>query len=93
MNEGWHREDYLVLFTEDEEILLASERYGNGAILRGYQVIGLRGWDGFIVQRPDGKTSAVPTVPCDAGLLRPFDLPPPATELASDERFIGKLKW
>jgi hypothetical protein len=29
MNQGWHREDFLVLFTGEEEILLASERCGN----------------------------------------------------------------
>ena len=92
MKEGWHGEDYLVLFT-DKEIQVESERYGISAMLPGYQVIGLRGWDDFIVQGPDGEVSTVPTVPCDAGLLRPFHLPPPLSELASDDRFKGRLKW
>lgn len=92
MKEGWFGEDYLVLFT-DEEIRLASERYGISAVLPGYQIIGLRGWDDFIVQRPNGEVFTVPTVPCDAGLLRPFHLPLPGFELRSDQRFNGMLKW
>ena len=92
MKEGWHGEDYLVLFTV-QEAQRASERYGIAAMLPGYHVVGLRGWDDFIVQGGDGEIFTVPTVPCDAKHLAPYHLPAWTVELASDERFTGKLKW
>jgi hypothetical protein len=49
MREGWYQEDYLILFDEPESAA-ASDRYKISQTLPGYQIIGLRGWDGFIVR-------------------------------------------
>ncbi len=92
MREGWHGEEYLVLFAA-QEALWASERYKISAMLPGFRVVGLRGWDDFIVQAPDGEIFTVPTVPCDAKQLTPYHLPSSTSELACDERYKGKLKW
>jgi hypothetical protein len=92
MREGWNNNDYLILFDEDE-IREASEKYSISALLPGHEVVGLRGWDDFIVRDREGQTSTVPTIPVDAKYLAPFQLPDPSRELQTDERFLGKIKW
>lgn len=64
MIEGWAGDDYLMLFSTDEA-KAASERYGIADLLPGYRIIGLRGWDNFIVADQTGGTFTLPTVPCD----------------------------
>ena len=71
MVEGWQQNDYLILFDE-EESSLASIRYGLAQALPGFNIVGLRGWDDFIVRDQDGNTFTVPTVPCDADGLKPY---------------------
>ena len=92
MIEGWQEEDYLILFNE-EEAWFASTRYQIEGLLPGFQVLGLRGWDEFIVRGPEGSTYAVPTVPCISSELVPFRLPDESTQLVEDNRFTGKIKW
>jgi hypothetical protein len=41
MTEGWNGDDYLMLFSADEAEA-ASERYGIGALLPGYRIVGDR---------------------------------------------------
>jgi hypothetical protein len=64
MKEGWVGDVYLILFGESEVANL-SELYGFSEMLPGYQVLGLRGWDDFIVQDSEGRTCFIPTVPLD----------------------------
>jgi hypothetical protein len=92
MNEGWHGDDYLILFTE-LEVAGASDRYGISTLLPGYEIIGLRGWDDFIVRDSAGRTYSVPTVPVEFQYLSPFAVPDEEPRLRSDARFSGKIKW
>jgi hypothetical protein len=92
MTEGWCGDDYLILFT-DSEAASASERYAIDQMLPGYQVIGLRGWDDFILRDSAGSLHSVPTVPADFQRLAPFVMPDGAAALHADERFRGKIKW
>ena len=91
MIEGWDGDDYLLLFS-GEEVQSASEGYGIATLLPGYRIVGLRGWDDFIVQDKNGDTFTVPTVPCDLEYLAQFRVPS-AQELVADARFAGKVKW
>ena len=92
MNEGWHGDDYLILFAESE-IGLATDRYGISKQLAGFQLLGLRGWDDFIVQDSAGHTFSIPTVPIDPQYLEPFHIPAGKAALQYDARFAGKIKW
>jgi hypothetical protein len=92
MNEGWLGEDYLILFDESE-VAAASDRYEISQLLHGCQVIGLRGWDDFILQDSAGRTYSVPTVPTDPKYLSPFPLPEVGAKLIPDPRFSGRIKW
>lgn len=91
MTEGWRGDDYFVLFS-GSEVLEQSDRYGIAEILPGFRVLGLIGWDDFIVQDAAGATFKIPTVPCDPQYLEPLQLPDPE-KLQADSRFRGKIKW
>ena len=92
MREGWYEGEYFILFAEDEASL-ASDQYGIAGALPGFQIVGLRGWDDFIVRDQSGGIFTVPAVPCDAKYLRAFPRPPAASQLAEDARAAGKIKW
>jgi hypothetical protein len=92
MTEGWYGDDHLILFDE-AEVASASDRYAISEFLPGYRVIGLRGWDDFILQDATGRTYSVPTVPAIAEYLSPYTLPQAGSTLAPDDRFEGKIKW
>src|SRR6267142_1069972 len=92
MREGWHGEDYLVLFDESE-VAAASERYEVLRLLPGFKVLGLRSWDDFVVRNATGQTYMVPTLPLDTQHLSSFSVPDGETTLQSDGRFTGKVKW
>ena len=92
MREVWHGADYLVLFDE-AEVGAASERYEVLRLLPGFKVLGLRGWDDFIVRNATGQTYSVPTLPLDTQYLSPFSVPEGETVLHPDGRFTGKVKW
>ncbi len=92
MIEGWHHDDYLVLFGE-EELATASERYRIAQWLPGFTVVGLRGWDDFIVRDQEGRHFTVPTVPADPEHLVPFGTPARGADLRHDPRFTGRIKW
>lgn len=92
MNEGWHGDDYLILFAESE-IAEISERYAISEFLPGFQIVGLRGWDDFIVRDPHGNSYSVPTVPLDSQQLAPLSVSNAAATLEPDSRFKGKIKW
>jgi hypothetical protein len=92
MREGWHNDDYLILFDQGE-IPVVSSRYAISQLLPGYQIVGLCGWDDFIVQDEVGHTYSTPAVAPDLRRLSPFVLPSDRTVLKGDDRFVGKIKW
>ena len=91
MIEGWASDDYLMLLSTDEA-KAASERYGIADLLPGYRIIGLRGWDDFIVEGQNGDSFTLPTVPCEAGELARHHVPA-CDKLIADDRFTGRVKW
>jgi len=92
MIEGWHGDDYLILF-DQAEISLATTRYAITEWLPGFEIIGLRGWDDFIVRNSQDQTYTIPTVPLDSKLLEGFELPRQLPSLESNLQFRGKIKW
>ena len=92
MREGWYGDDYLILFDESES-LSASEHYEITQFLPGYRVIGLRGWDDFILRDSNGATYTVPTLPSITAYLEPYGLPSAGSTLTPDDRFQNKIKW
>jgi len=92
MNEGWLGDDYLILFDE-AEVAVASDRYAISQLLPGYQVLGLRGWDDFILRDSAGQTYSVPTVSVNTKYLSPFNLPETKLSLRPDPSFSGRIKW
>jgi hypothetical protein len=90
MIEGWSGDDYIVLF--DRDALGFEQAYGWAALLPGYRLVGMLGWDDFIVEDSAGRQFTVPTVPVLARDLRPVDLQGLAS-LVTDPRVSGKVKW
>lgn len=91
MQEGWLNDNYLILFS-DAELEDISQRYAITHLLPGYTIVGLWGWDDFIVQDPSGNTYTIPTLPLDKRYLKDFRLPEPVS-LETDNRYQGKIKW
>lgn len=92
MREGWVGDDYLILFETDEQ-QVASAKYSIPELLPGYRLLGLRGWDDFIVEDDAGHLFTVPTVPAITAHLNPFRLPRVDQVWMADERLRGKIKW
>jgi hypothetical protein len=92
MNEGWdNNEEYLVIFSKKESND-KTQQYKLALYLPGYSIVGLKGWDDFIVVNQAGNLFTVPTVPLTSEYLEEFSLPSQYS-LAADERFQGKIKW
>ena len=89
MNEGWYADECLILFVETD-ISTVADRYAISLSLPGYQILGLRSWDDFIVRDPMLRVYTVPTIPMDSQYLSPFILPEPGSVLGPDARFAGK---
>jgi hypothetical protein len=92
MTEGWHDDEYLVLFSEDE-VDPMTECYGLKHFIDGFRIIGLRGWDDFILQDASAKSFTMPTVPIALEYLQPFTLVIDSSKIRPDLRFTGKVKW
>jgi hypothetical protein len=92
LQEGWRADDYLILFSE-AEVPSTSNRYEISKFLPGYQIIGLCGWDDFILRDSLGKTYCVPTIPLDRKYVESYPSPDPSQPLEFDERYCGKIKW
>ena len=91
MTEGWHGDEYLVIFSQEQSSVMA-EKYQLARVLPGFLLVGLLGWDDFIVMRPDGVMLKLPTVPMNLVHASPYALPEQLA-LEPDERFTGKVKW
>jgi hypothetical protein len=92
MTEGWNGDDYIILFAESERATVEN-RYAFSTLLPGFRLLGLRGWDDFIVQDAVGCTYSIPTVPLDVQYLAPYAAHELEANLSPDSRFVGKIKW
>jgi hypothetical protein len=92
MLEGWQGDDYLILFDEAESADF-SAKYEIGKYLAGYLIVGLKGWDDFLVMGPDGTLATVPTVPLTAEYLAPLEIPIDPGQIEPDSRYAGTVKW
>ncbi len=93
MLEGWYNEDYWSLCEDQKEAELLTSTYGLADYLPGFFIVGLKGWDDFILCDGEGQYFSVPTVPLERGSLAPFSFPEASLRLESDDRFTGKIKW
>ena len=92
MKEGLLGNDYLILFDE-AEVAPFTASYGIEQYVAGVSIVGLRGWDDFIVVDQKRKIFTVPSVPLLQKYLQPFQLPVDLGALQADARFTGKIKW
>lgn len=93
MREGWCNDDYWSLCEDQDEAKHLTVKYGLAEYLPGYFIIGLKGWDNFILADLEGHHFLAPTVPLERATLAPFRFPAESLRLVSDDRFTGKIKW
>lgn len=93
MIQGWHDDDYLILFENESDALEAGQQYGIPHRLPGYSLIGLRSWDDFLIIDSDGVVWTVPTVPALPEDLEKFDSEIDLSKLTPDENFTDRIKW
>jgi hypothetical protein len=92
MHEGWINNEYIVLF-DTAETASATQAYGLDSILIGFSIVGIRGWDEFIVRDSTGQLFSIPTVPLDAKYLAPVQVTFDESALIFDQQLSGKMKW
>ena len=92
MKEGWHGEDYWVMCEDQQEAERLTASYGISQYLPGYFIVGLKGWDDFILCDRNARYFTVPSVPLDSTELKTFQIPD-SLQLESDDRFTKKIKW
>lgn len=92
MIEGWHDDEYVVLFDESEAIGLTA-RYDIDTYLAGWVIVGLLGWDDFIVKGNDGRYATVPTVPLAKEHIAQLKFAIDTGRIVPDDRFRGRVKW
>lgn len=94
MIQGWHNDAYLILFDDQLEELTMTERYSVSSFLPGFTVLGLTGWDHFILRDSAGACHTVPTVPLTKQYLKPFTFNFDYLDaLIPDGRVTDKIKW
>lgn len=93
MREGWYNDEYWTLCENQNEAEHLTAIYGVTDYLPGYYIVGLRGWDDFILADREGQHFLVPTVPLEQASRTPFCFPTEPLRLASDDRFTKKIKW
>lgn len=93
MREGWYNDDYWSMCEDQKEAEHLTAIYGLGEYLPDYFIVGLKGWDDFILCDREGKHFLVPTVPLERASLATFRFPAQFLRLESDDRFTGKIKW
>jgi hypothetical protein len=93
MREGWCNDDYWSLCEDQKEAEQLTAIYGLADYLPGYFIVGLKGWDDFILCDREGEHFVVPTLPLERGSLAPFRFPAESLRLEPDDRFTKKIKW
>ncbi len=93
MIQGWLGDDYLMLFDNQAEATSFANRYGFTERLPGYTMVGLCGWDDFILSDSEGRLHLVPTVPLLPDRITVHELKLDLASLQPDPRFTGRIKW
>jgi len=93
MREGWCNDDYWALCEDQKEAEYLTALYGLMEYLPGFVIVGVKGWDDFILANRESQYFLVPTVPLETGSLAPFRFPAEKLKLESDDRFTKKIKW
>jgi hypothetical protein len=91
MLEGWSGDEYYTLFDQSDYLFL-TEEYGVEALLPGYSVVGLIGWDDFLLLR-DGNYFTCPTVPIVTQYVVRFAMSQLPSHLHPDHNLAGRCKW
>jgi hypothetical protein len=92
MKEGWHNDEYFIIFDRDESTQLTTA-YGLPAFLPGYKLLALRSWDDLVILSPSDEVFTCPSVHAVNKYFEPFDMPVLPTELKADKRYAGRVKW
>jgi hypothetical protein len=93
MIEGWHNDEYLVYFDTASEAARMTDDYGVRDLFPGLTVVGLRGWDDFILIDENQRYFTAPTVPLDPKYLAPYGVSVNLAAIKPDKRFTDKIKW
>lgn len=93
MTQGWHNDNYLILFDEQDEVSSMADRYSIATFLPGFALVGLSGWDDFILRDACGKLFTAPTVPLVREHLRPLAYDIDSSTLRPDPRLTDRIKW
>jgi len=93
MREGRCNDDYWALCEDQKEAEHLTAIYGLAEYLTGYFIVGLKGWDDFILCDREGRYFLIPTFPLERASLAPFRFPAETLRLESDEKFTNKIKW
>jgi hypothetical protein len=92
LKDGWLNNDFFIILDE-LEVKSWSERYAISTMLPGHQIVGLKGWDDFVIRNNDGHLFLVPTVPCVREYVQPFGNLIVDFELKPAPSFSAKIKW
>jgi hypothetical protein len=90
---GWYGDEHLFLFEDQSEAIEMTRRYGVHDRIPAHTLIGLRGWDDFILMSSDQRPKIVPTVPLTADELADWQMPNDLSALEPDPKTDGKIKW
>ncbi len=93
VTEGWFNDNYWALCDDHKEAAWVTAVYGLAEYFPNYLIVGLRGWDDFILCNHESRYFTVPTVPLDEKYLEPFDFPAVPMRLEADEKRAGWIKW
>jgi hypothetical protein len=93
MKEGWFNDDYWILCEDQSEAERITRQYGISQYLPGHFIVGLKGWDDFILCDNTEHYFMIPTVPLDVCQLSDFQLPSDTLRLESSPDLAGKIKW
>ncbi len=93
MLQGWHNDDYLILFADLAEAETMTGRYQLPASLLSYTILGLKNWDDFIVRDAKGDHFTLPSVPLDVAYIRPLNFKFDLSKILPDPRLADKIKW
>lgn len=93
MIQGWHNKGYLILFDERDEASAMHDLYAIASVLPDFTLVGLMGWDDFILRDASGQLFTAPTVPLLRGHLRPLTSRVDPAKVRPDARFTDRIKW
>jgi hypothetical protein len=93
MKEGLHNDDYVVLF-EGGEIEQKEHGYGLDRLLPGHRLLGLVGWDDFLVmEHASQNLYRVPAIPIPSQHRKEWPHSVDSTALKPDGRLQGSVEW